>query len=339
MQNSPAPQNGIVAEIVADDDDLARIVADGLTSVETVLTQQLALADELIVEPALHLLQAGGKRFRPLLTVLAAQLGPQPVHTDVPIAGAVVELVHLASLYHDDVMDSARIRRGVDSANTLWDNKIAILAGDFLFARSSKLCAGLGPAAVDLISNTFSDLVVGQVRETTGPAAGLDPATHYRTVIWEKTGALIATSACFGGMFSGGTREHCDRLHRLGKIMGIAFQIADDVLDICASVPEFGKAAGTDLREGVRTLPVLLALEDEGAQADRLRELLVGPLCDESDVQEALVLLNSSNGMKRAREELRRHVDEALLELQALPGGPANRALERLIHHTVERAA
>lgn len=339
MQNQPTRPYGIVAEIASGDDELAEMVTEGLADVEAALLTQVSLADELIVEQALHLVRAGGKRFRPLLTILTAHMGPEPVNPDVATAGAVVELVHLASLYHDDVMDSAHTRRGVPSANNLWDNKIAILAGDFLFARSSKLCAGLGAEAVDIIAGTYSDLVVGQVRETTGPIAGRDPVEHYRKVIWEKTGALIATAACFGGMFSGAGTEQCTRLYRLGEVMGIAFQIADDLLDICASSPVSGKAAGTDLREGIRTLPMLLALEDEGPEADRLRELLVGPLPVEAEVAEALALLNRSDGLKRARQELRGHVDRALLELHSLPDGPANRALERLVHHTVDRAS
>jgi hypothetical protein len=197
-------------------------------------------------------------------------MGPRPDADEVITAAAVVELIHLATLYHDDVMDDATMRRGAPSANSRWDNSVAILTGDFLFAHASRLVADLGPAAVRIIAETFAELVTGQMRETRGPRPGDDLVEHYLTVIAEKTGSLIATSGRYGGMFSGCTPDQVESLHRFGAAIGTAFQISDDIIDITSPSTSSGKTPGTDLREGVLTLPMLYALQDTGAAADRL---------------------------------------------------------------------
>ncbi|EUA52364.1 polyprenyl synthetase family protein [Mycobacterium xenopi 4042] len=192
------------------------------------------------------------------------------------IAGAVIELVHLATLYHDDVMDEAQVRRGAQSANARWGNNVAILAGDYLFATASRLVSRLGPEAVRVIAETFAQLVTGQMRETRGAAEGVDAIEHYLRVVHEKTACLISAAGRFGATFSGADEQQVERLSRLGGIVGTAFQISDDIIDIDSAPDESGKVPGTDLREGVHTLPVLYALQDSGPQADRLRELLPG---------------------------------------------------------------
>src|SRR5689334_5548537 len=204
-------------------------------------------------------------------------MGPRPESHEVLTAAAVVELIHLATLYHDDVMDSATMRRGAESANSRWDNTVAILTGDFLFAHASRLVADLGPDAVRIIAETFAELVTGQMRETRGPRAGDDPVQHYLTVIAEKTGSLIATAGRYGGMFAGCPPEHVESLRRFGAVIGTAFQISDDVIDIASPSDSSGKTPGTDLREGVHTLPMLYALGAEGRGAERLRVLLRRP--------------------------------------------------------------
>lgn len=326
-----------VAGVDLGDPHLAVAVQRGLDAVEQLLRDELSAGELFVSETALHLVQAGGKRFRPLFTMLAAQLGPNSDSAEVVRAAAVVELIHLATLYHDDVMDEATMRRGAVSANARWDNNIAILTGDYLFAQASRLVAQLGPDAVRIIAETFAELVTGQMRETVGVAQGQDPIEHYLQVVAEKTGSLIATCGRYGGMFSGADAEQVQRLRRLGDAVGTAFQISDDIIDISSAAAESGKTPGTDLREGVHTLPVLHALAEQGPEADRLRALLDGPVTDDAAVAEALMLLERSPGLAKAKATLAGYAEAAHAELAALPGGPANTALQRLVDYTVAR--
>jgi heptaprenyl diphosphate synthase len=245
--------------------------------------------------------------------------------------------VHLATLYHDDVMDEAQIRRGAPSANLRWGNNVAILAGDYLFATSSRLVSRLGPEAVRIIADTFAQLVTGQMRETKGVADGADPIAHYLKVVHEKTACLIGAAGQFGAMFSGADENQIERLSRLGSIVGTAFQISDDIIDIDSDPDESGKLPGTDLREGVHTLPVLYALRDSGPGADRLRELLVGPIEDDAALTEALALLRGSAGMAKAKDTVARYATQAREELAALPEGPGRQALANLVDYTIHR--
>ncbi|WP_026316922.1 polyprenyl synthetase family protein [Actinokineospora enzanensis] len=315
------------------DPDLVRVVVDGLGRVEGLLREVVHSDVDFVDQAALHLVKAGGKRFRPLFTLLAAQFN-QGDSADVITAAAAVELVHLATLYHDDVMDEATMRRGDASANARWNNSVAILTGDFLFAHASMLVADLGAEATRVIAETMRELVTGQMRETVGPGAE-DPIEHYLSVIAQKTGSLIATSGRYGGMFSGAPAEQVAALCRFGEIIGAAFQISDDVIDIASPADESGKTPGTDLREGVRTLPMLYALAD--GPDPRLAELLAGPIADDADIADALALLRKSSGLDRARRTLDTYVDRAHAELVALPGCPARDALELLTRYVVER--
>src|SRR6195952_4296481 len=241
----------MLAGIELADPALSSRVSAGLARVEEVLEHEMASEFDFVTEAASHLMHAGGKRFRPLFTLVAAGVGPHPESQDVITASAVVELIHLATLYHDDVMDEADLRRGAKSANARWDNSIAILTGDFLFAHASRLVADLGPDAVRIIADTFAELVTGQTRETVGPRAGVDPIAHHLQVLDEKTAALIDTCARYAGMFSGASAADTSALRRFGRAVGVAFQISDDIIDIASL--DSGKTPGTDLREGVPT--------------------------------------------------------------------------------------
>lgn len=327
----------IVAGLEVGDPVLAATTTDGLKKVEDLLHREVQSDYHFVAETSLHLIDAGGKRFRPLFTLLAARVGPRPDGDEVITAAAVVELVHLATLYHDDVMDSATMRRGAESANSRWDNTVAILTGDFLFAHASRLVADLGPDAVRIIAETFAELVTGQMRETRGPRPGDDPVDHYLRVVAEKTGSLIATSGRYGGMFSGCTPEQTESLRRFGATIGTAFQISDDVIDIASVSDDSGKTPGTDLREGVQTLPMLYALQAGGPEADRLRTLLSRPIEDDAEVDEALALLRSGPGLGLARRTLARYADESCAQLANLPPCAARSALSTLTAYVVER--
>jgi len=271
-----------------------------------------------------------------VLVLLAAQFGDPQDPRVVPGAVAI-ELTHLATLYHDDVMDEAQVRRGAPSANLRWSNNVAILAGDYLFATASRLVSRLGPDAVRIIAETFAQLVTGQMRETQGAADKADPIAHYLKVVHEKTACLIGAAGRFGAMFSGADDEQIERLSRLGDLVGTAFQISDDIIDIDSDPDESGKLPGTDLREGVHTLPVLYALDDTGPDADRLRQLLAGPIDNDAAVTEALTLLRASAGMAKAKATVAQYAAKAREEMAALPDSPGRQALTTLVDYTIHR--
>ncbi|MGI8692633.1 MAG: polyprenyl synthetase family protein [Geodermatophilaceae bacterium] len=318
------------------DAGLRASVGAGLDEVEDLLRRSLSSSDPFVREASRHLFLAGGKRFRPLLVLLAASLG-DPSRPGVVPAAVVVELTHLATLYHDDVMDEAAVRRGAPSANNRWDNTVAILTGDLLFARASDILADLGPEAVRLQARTFERLVTGQIRETVGPGPDDEAIEHYLQVVAEKTGSLIATSARFGTMFGGVDPGLADVLTRYGELIGIAFQLSDDLIDIASDSTQLGKTPGTDLREGIRTLPMLHALAGSDPAEARLRELLAGDLTEDGPHAEALALLRSSAGMDRSRETLASYAGRARAALTEVPAGPAHDALLTLCDFVVAR--
>jgi heptaprenyl diphosphate synthase len=318
-------------------DELAPLEADllaGLAAVEERLRIEIASDYELADITARHLVEAGGKRFRPLLVLLASQFGDPQSEGVVP-AAVVVELTHLATLYHDDVMDEAPVRRGAQSANSRWGNTVAILSGDFLFARSSKLLADLGPEAVRVQAETFERLVIGQLSETVGPKPGQDPVEHHLQVLADKTGSLIAAAGRYGAMMSGVSPELTDLIANFGEAIGIAFQLSDDLLDIESDTS--GKTPGTDLREGIRTLPVLLALADPSTD-DTLRDMLSRPLPDDAEHAAALDALRVHPAMAQAREVLDLWVAKAREALVPLPDGDVKAALETLCAGIADRA-
>ncbi|MDV3297177.1 MAG: polyprenyl synthetase family protein, partial [Brachybacterium paraconglomeratum] len=250
---SPSPAAPSLALPILDPELEARLRAR-MEEVEVALEEAVQSEARFVTDAARHLMHAGGKRFRPLLVLLAAETG-DPYAEGVITSACVVELTHLASLYHDDVMDEAALRRGAESANARWDNLVAILTGDFLFSKSSEFTARLGAEAVRIQAETFTRLVEGQILETLGPQDGEDPLEHYLRVVAGKTGSLIATSARYGARFAGAPLEVEEALTEYGERVGTAFQLSDDILDIASESDESGKTPGTDLREGVPTLP------------------------------------------------------------------------------------
>ena len=312
----------------------------GLTAVEEGLLEATKSDVPFITEAAQHLVRAGGKRFRPLLVLLAAQFG-DPYAPGVVPSAVVVELTHLATLYHDDVMDEAEVRRGVPSANARWGNSVAVLTGDFLFARASHVLADLGPEAVRVQAEAFERLVTGQILETAGPR-GRDPIEHYLDVLAGKTGSLIAVSGRFGAMMSGADESVVNILTQYGERLGMAFQLADDVLDIASDSHESGKTPGTDLREGIATLPVLhlrAQAEATGSPEDReLCELLAGDLTDDARHAEVLRRLRAHPALEQARQDTLRYAAEARSMLAPLPEGSAKSALEGLCDAVAHRA-
>jgi len=316
---------------------LASDVLDGLKLVEDGLRDAARSEHEVLAEASAHLMEAGGKRLRPMLVLLAAQFG-DPQDPRVVSAAIALELTHLATLYHDDVMDEAEVRRGDVSANSRWGNSVAILTGDFLFSRASEILAGLGAEAIRIQAQTFGRLVTGQISETVGCRPGEDPLVHYLGVVTEKTASLFATSGRFGAMFSGAPAEVIERITPACAAIGVAFQLADDILDVASESEQSGKTPGTDLREGVRTLPMLYALKTAGPQDTRLVELLSLPdLPDPQLHAEALELLRAHPAMSMAKADTRRWAERARELILGLPDVPARAAFEGLCEFVVER--
>jgi len=312
--------------LVVTDPGLDLRVREGLVAVEELLRASARSEHPFIAETASHLVNAGGKRFRPLLTLLTAEFG-DPAAPGVVEAAAVVELTHLATLYHDDVMDEATLRRGVPTANARWDNSVAILTGDFLFAKASQILADLGPEAVRLQAETFERLVTGQINECIGPKDGQAAIDHHLNVLMDKTGSLIATSARFGALLSGAPAPVVDALTRFGEVFGVAFQLSDDVLDIASESTQSGKTPGTDLREGVPTLPTLYALASTDPGSARLRDLLSAPITDDELVGEVLAALRVHPSIEQARDTVARYAEEARDLLVSLPENSAKETL------------
>ena len=325
----------MVAGVDFGDPDFAQSVRDGVARVEDLIAAELSGGDTLMTEVALHLFEAGGKRFRPLMTLLCAAFG-DPDRDAVYDAATVVELTHLATLYHDDVMDEAPIRRGRVSANQRWDNSVAILTGDFLFSRASDILADLGPEAVRIQARTFERLVTGQIRETVGATDGEDAVAHHLMVLADKTGSLIATSAQFGAMFSGCDQPTIDTLTRYGERIGVAFQLADDLVDLTSETRDSGKTPGTDLKEGVPTLAALMVQREQRDQDARLLDLLGRPLSDD-EVAEAMDLLRAHDAVAEARAAAHEWADDARRCLHTLPAGGPRDALEAVCDYVVNR--
>jgi heptaprenyl diphosphate synthase len=319
--------------VATTDPGLQASVDEGLALVEQRLREVVRSSHPMLTEAAAHLVEAGGKRFRPVLALLAAQFGDS-ARTEVVDAAVVVELTHLATLYHDDVMDEAPVRRGAESANTRWTNTVAILTGDYLFARASDLTAGLGTEATHLQSRTFARLVEGQIAETAGPSAGEDPVAHHLRVLADKTGSLIATSARLGALMAGAAPEVVDTLARYGESIGVAFQLSDDLIDVLSESGQSGKTPGTDLREGVATLPVLLA---RAAADTELLALLEADLSTDAALQTALAALRAHPVMDAAHDRLLAFVEESRAIAASLPACPAREALLALADFVLAR--
>lgn len=323
----------------------ADAVQQRLTEIEEALRVSAIADTQYVTEAATHIIEAGGKRFRPLLVISAAHLGHDPErytpgteeHRRLVAAAEVMELTHVASLYHDDVMDEAETRRGVPSANRNWGNTVAILVGDFLFSRASSKVAILGPDYVQLQADTFARLVQGQIAETRG-VGDEDPMAHYLHVISGKTSSLIATSAVFGGMVAGLTPEQLEALSLFGEEIGTVFQLSDDLIDVTSDTT--GKTPGTDIREGVWTLPTLMLKAANRPEDAELLGLLEENLSlDETMHARALELLRANRIIDEAKAEIHRRAAVARGHLASLPGGPAKDALAELCTRVVTRAS
>lgn len=346
--NSLTSSLGLGEKLFASSDErrFAEAIEQGLETVEAGLLDQMSFADEIADVTSRYLLEAGGKRVRPVLTLLAAQLG-EGNNANVIVAAQAVEITHLASLYHDDVMDEAQMRRGVPSAQTVWGNSVAILTGDLLFARASKLVASLGERAITLQSNTFERLCLGQLHETLGPRRGEDPVEHYLQVLADKTGSLIAAAAEVGVIFANASEEYVVPVRTFGEKIGVAFQLIDDIIDLADESDVTGKVAGTDLRAGVSTLPLLylreLAKTDSDAD-DLLRRIerdvttaFYGE-ADEADLTAAIAELRDHAVTARTLDEAHRWAREAVDALEPLREGPVKKALTRFAQTIVERS-
>lgn len=324
---------------------LARRVEEELATVEAQLLQHLSFASDVADAPARYLAEAGGKRIRPLLTLLVSELGDGP-NEQVRRAAQSIEITHLASLYHDDVMDDAGLRRGVPAAQTVWSNSVAILAGDLLFARASTLVSSMGEEAILLQARTFERLCLGQLHETVGPQAGDDPMAHYIQVLADKTGALISTAARMGVLFSGAPLEYADPVTEYGERIGVAFQLIDDVIDLSPRTEQTGKRAGTDLRAGVATLPLLLLRQradlGDAEAIDLLRRIDAGVAqiaagADASLLDPEVEALREHAVTRETEVTARRWAAEAVEALAPLPRGAVKRALERMAESIVSR--
>tara|TARA_B110000503_G_scaffold143377_1_gene244468 strand:- start:22713 stop:23702 length:990 start_codon:yes stop_codon:yes gene_type:complete len=313
-------------------------LSEGMAKVESLLFSHIQGNYPLVEETSKHLLAAGGKRLRPLLTLLASHYGDKN-RFGVIESAVVCELTHVATLYHDDVMDEATLRRGVESANMRWGNSVAILTGDYLFAKVSALLADIGPEAVRLQASTFERLVIGQIMETQGPRSGEDPLEHYLQVVADKTGSLIAASARFGAMVSGAPLEIKETLTLFGEKIGIAFQLADDIIDIDSESQQSGKTPGTDLREGIPTLVTLNVMRSTNGADRELIKLLGAPIKDEATVKQVLQELRNHRALADSREQLQQVARDARLALGPLPVSDATGALFSLCDAIVDRTA
>lgn len=295
--------------------------------VESALLTAAKTRDSHLNELASHLIVAGGKRLRPVMTIAAASVGSdKPVSDDV-IQGAIsCELVHLGSLYHDDVMDESATRRGVDTVNARWGNLQAILAGDFLLAKASEIAAALGTEVAALLARTIGQLCEGQIEELTKAFDVSRSIPSYLVSIEGKTASLFATAARIGGLVAGHDRSVVDALTNYGTAYGMVFQIVDDVLDIIATDAELGKRSGHDMEEGVYTLPVLLTLKSDSTDAIELRDLL-GHSFTGTDREKALHLVRVNSGVQNAIETAREYVSIAESECAKMPASSATAAL------------
>ncbi|MBT4908877.1 MAG: polyprenyl synthetase family protein [Microbacteriaceae bacterium] len=321
---------------------MAGALDQGLVDVESGLERELKFSEDIADAVARYLFSAGGKRVRPLLTLLTSQWG-EGINERVIRAAQVIELTHLATLYHDDVMDEAAQRRGVDATQTVWGNSVAILAGDLLFARAGSLVASQGQQAITLQAATFERLCLGQMRETVGPKEGQDPIEHYLSVLSDKTGSLIALSAEMGIRMSGGSEDLVPPLRRFGEKVGIAFQLVDDVIDLSDRGAGTGKPPGTDVRRGVTTLPMLYL--EQRASSDAEAAELLGRLhlgtqgeATEEQFHQAIQDLREHDVTAATMAKARDMADDAIAELSPVPAGIVRDALTRFAHQIVERS-
>lgn len=310
-------------------------IESNLELVEAELLAATKHTDPVLQNAARHLVEAGGKRVRPVLVLLTSLLGDGATQRVID-AAAIVELTHLATLYHDDVMDDAPTRRGVPTAQHVYSNSIAILIGDLLLARASILSTQLGIEAITMQANTFERLCIGQLNEAVAVGENEDAIEHYIQVLADKTGSLIAASAKLGVMMSNAPHEYLEPLAEFGEKIGVAFQLIDDVIDISEAGPS-GKTPGTDLRAGVPTMPVLLLRKRKDAAAQALLAEIDGDLSSDERLAEVVAKLREHEVADEAYAEAKRWADEAIAALATLPDGQTKRALIHFAQAVVDR--
>jgi heptaprenyl diphosphate synthase len=319
----------VIPGLEAPDATLETEIGGRLDLVERELEKSVHVESSgLLTETSSYLIAAGGKRFRAMLVLLAGYLG-DPSDPRLISGSVAIELVHLATLYHDDVIDEADARRGAPSANVRWDNTVAILTGDFLFARASEISTDLGTDVCRLLARTIAVLCDGQIREVDSSAKVDQPESNYQEIIRRKTASLIATSCRLGGMLSDARPEHTDTIERFGNALGMAFQLSDDIMDITASQLELGKEPGSDMRMGVYTAPVLHALAHGDRREELARLLQHGPP-DGEPLDRALEIIRSDGSIEHAREAVTAEVVRAKTLARSLPEGRARSALIQL---------
>ncbi|MCS3842872.1 polyprenyl synthetase family protein [Microbacterium sp. AK031] len=353
MTSSPAAPGSRLASRLGFSDRVfigraARRVADqietGLDLVENGLAEDLRVADSVADAASRYLYEAGGKRIRPVLTLLTAQLGEGNIPAVIDIAKAL-EMTHLGSLYHDDVMDGADRRRGVPAAHAVWGNSVAILTGDILFSRASQLMSRYGDRAIRLQADTFERLVMGQLHETVGAQPGDDPIEFYIQVLADKTGSLIAAATQGGAIFSNAPAEFEEPLRVYGEKVGVAFQLLDDVIDLSAKPEETGKVPGTDLRAGVPTMPYLLLKKETDAASAALASQIdegVARIADGADpaiLDQPLAELRDHAVTQKTLELARTWTGDAIDALVPLPRGTVREALTRFAESLADRSS
>lgn len=344
-----------VSDLLAQGGELGERLAHRLAVFEKRLHSTVRMGDTVVDAATSHLSDAGGKRLRPLLCFLTAELGANPEAESVYDSALVVELTHLASLYHDDVIDDAPLRRGVPAAQMVYGNHGAIMAGDVLFSRASRIVAGLGPRAVILQAEAFERLCMGELHETAGAGEGEDPIAHYLGVLADKTGSLIAAAARYGVLAAGGSEQAAAAVAAYGEKVGVAFQLADDVIDLVSEAEVTGKTPGTDLLEGVDTMPTLIlraqaaqaaqrgdnfaAQDPQGAEILALLESDALTAADGVQLARVVTLLREHAVLERTRELARQWADDAVQELAPLPAGEVHELLSDFAHLMVDRVS
>lgn len=319
----------VIPGLEAPDPTLEADIRSRLDQVEQALEKSVKVESSgLLSETSSYLIAAGGKRFRAMLVLLSGYFGDPSDPRLIP-GSVAIELVHLATLYHDDVIDEADARRGAPSANMRWDNTVAILTGDFLFARASEISTELGSDVCRLLARTIAILCDGQIREVNSSAKVEQPEDNYLEIIRRKTASLIATSCRLGGTLSDATPEHTDTIEEFGDALGMAFQLSDDIMDITASQLELGKEPGSDLRLGVYTAPVLHALAHD-ENREELARLLGHGAPDGEMLDRALEIVRAGGSIDHARQAVTAEVSRAVTLAHRLPEGPAQHALEQL---------
>lgn len=323
---------------------VASRIEEGLELVESGLAEELKVADPVADAAARYLYEAGGKRIRPVLTLLAAQLGDGNVPAVIDIAKAL-ELTHLGSLYHDDVMDGADTRRGVPAAHGVWGNNVAILTGDILFSRASQIMSRYGERAMRLQADTFERLVLGQMHETVGAQPDDDPIEFYIQVLADKTGSLIAAATQGGVIFSDAPGEFEEPMRAYGEKVGVAFQLLDDVIDLSADAEETGKVPGTDLRAGVPTMPsLLLKTGTDQSDIDLAQRIDDGVAriaegADPAILDGPLAQLRDHAATERTMDLARSWTADAVAALEPLPKGTVREALTRFAQTLADRSS